>query len=96
MFGDDECRVYFKYELVLVGGRDAETGLWQLPINPAGWASQASTVVDHLDLQVPASQVHHAANGLYTMPYKQNQLKYMHQSFFILPIQQIVDAATNN
>ena len=30
------------------------------------------------------------------MPYKQNQLKYMHQSFFSLPIQQIVDAAMNN
>ena len=36
MFDDDECRVYFKNELVLVGGRDADTGLWQLPINPTG------------------------------------------------------------
>ena len=96
MFDDDECRVYFRDELVLVGGRDAETGLWQLPINPAGRASQTSTVVDHLDLQVPSSQVHHAAHGLYTMPYRQNQLKYMHQYFFSLPIQQIVDAAMNN
>ena len=64
MFDDDECRVYFKDELVLIGGRDAATGLWQLPINPVGQARQASTVVDHLDLQVPESQVHHAANGL--------------------------------
>ena len=96
MFDDDECRVYFKDELVLVGGRDAATGLWQLPINPVGQARQALTDVDHLDLQVPASQVHHAANCLYTMPYKQNQLKYMHQSFFSLPIQQILDAAMNN
>ena len=36
MFGGDECRVYFKDEIVLVGGRDAAIGLWQLPINPVG------------------------------------------------------------
>ena len=36
------------------------------------------------------------AHSLYTMPYKQNQLKYMHQSFFSLPIQHIIDAAMND
>ena len=53
-------------------------------------------MVNHLDVQVPTSPIHHAANGLYTMPYKQNQLKYMHQAFFSLPIQQIIAAAINN
>ena len=96
MFDKEECRVYFKNKLVLVGGRDVATGLWQLPINLAEQARPASSIVDHLDLQVPTNQIHHAANGLYTMPYKQNQLKYMHQAFFSLPIQQIVDAAMNN
>ena len=96
MFDDDECRVYFKNELVSVGGRDADTGLWQLPINPTGRAVQKSTVIDHLDLQMPSTQVNHAAHGLYTMPYKQNQLKYMHQSFFNLPIQRIIDTTMND
>ena len=36
MFDGDECRVYFRDELVLVGERDTETGLGQLPINPNG------------------------------------------------------------
>ena len=95
MFDDGECRVYFRGELVLVGGRDEATGLWNLRINPTGQTRQATDVIDHLDLQLPATQINHAAHGLYTMPYKQNQLKYMHQSFFNLPIQQITDAAMN-
>ena len=33
MFDKEECRVYFKNKLVLVGGRDIATGLWQLPID---------------------------------------------------------------
>ena len=86
MFDKEECRVYFKNKLVLVGVRDVTTGLWQLPINPSEHAKPTSTVVDHLDLHVPLNQIYHSANGLYTMPYKQNQLKYMHQAFFSLPI----------
>ena len=85
----------FKRELVLVGGRDKATGLWQLLINPTGKVNQKSNMIDHLDLQLPAPKMQHGANGLYTMPYKQNQLKYMHQSFFNLPIEQIIDAALN-
>ena len=79
----------------MVGGRDKATGLWQLPINPTGKATKKSDMIDHLDLQLPATKMQHGANGLYTMPYKQNQLKYMHQSFFNLPLKQIIDAAMN-
>ena len=68
MFDKEECRVYFKNKLVLVGGRDVATGLWQLPINPAEQAKPAASIVNHLDLQVPTNQIHHAANRLYTMP----------------------------
>ena len=42
MFDDGECRVYFRGELVLVGGRDEATGLWNLPINPTGQTRQAT------------------------------------------------------
>ena len=38
----------------------------------------------------------HAANYLYTLPYKQNQLKYMHQLLFNSPLQILTDAALNN
>ena len=33
---------------------------------------------------------------MYTLPYKQNQLKYMHQAFFNAPIKMLIDAAHNN
>ena len=95
MFDKEECRVYFKNKLVLVGGRDITTGLWQLPINPSAQTQSTPYIVNHLDLQVLAIQLHHAVNSLYTMPYKQNQLKYMHQALFSLPTQQIIDAAMN-
>ena len=35
------------------------------------------------------------ANALHTLPYKQQQLKYMHQTFFSPPHQTIIDAANN-
>ena len=38
----------------------------------------------------------HTASNLYTLPYKQQQLKYMHQSFFNPPVATIIDAANNN
>ena len=34
IFDADECRVYYKGNLVLSGGKDANTTLWKLPINP--------------------------------------------------------------
>ena len=33
-FDEEECRVYYKGELVLAGGRDEQSGMWKLPINP--------------------------------------------------------------
>ena len=50
MFDDGEYRVFFLKELVLVGGRDKATGLWQLPINPVEKGRRETNVVDHLDL----------------------------------------------
>ena len=38
----------------------------------------------------------HTASNLYTLPYKQQKLKYMHQSLFNPPIATIIDAANNN
>ena len=73
---------YYKNRLVLVGGRDEATQLWKLPINPTKNPNDASTTIANLDLHVMTKQKRaHTANALYTLPYKQNQLKYMHQAF---------------
>ena len=42
------------------------------------------------------STMHAANSSLYTLPYKQNQLKYMHQSFFNAPLKMLIEAALNN
>ena len=34
VFDEEECRIYCKDELVLSGGRDKKTKMWQLLINP--------------------------------------------------------------
>ena len=34
IFDENECRVYYKGNLVLAGGKDKNTVLWKLPINP--------------------------------------------------------------
>ena len=102
-----ECRVYYgpkasqhriasSEELVLTGGVDEETGMWKLPINPV---TKSSTLAG---LDLPANDfkkaatpgpICHGANTLYTLPHKQQQMKYMHQCFFSPPIQTITRAA---
>ena len=96
VFDLQECRVYYKNRLVLVGGRDEATQLWKLPINPTKNPNDASTTIANLDLHVmPKQKISHTANALYTLPYKQNQLKYMHQAFFNPPVQTLIKAALN-
>ena len=104
MFDETECRVYYKGELVLSGGRDKKTEMWQLTINPVS----KNNTLEGLDLPITAprrgaiTQARHnarfaidGANNLHTLPYKHQQLKYMHQSFFNPPIQTIAEAANN-
>ena len=74
-FGEFEYKVYYKGKLMLTGGRDKKTGMWKLPINPVS----RKNALD-LPLQGPRRQ-QHIANNLYTLPFKQQQLKYMHQAF---------------
>ena len=96
-FDEQECRVYYKGELVLSGGRDERTRMWKLPINPISTTKS----MDALDLHVPqqrqqGTSITNTASNLYTLPYKHQQLKYMHQTFFSSPSQTIVEAANNN
>ena len=50
----------------------------------------------YLDLALTNKGAGHTESNLYTLPYKQQQLKYMQQSFFNPPIATIIDAANNN
>ena len=77
-FDGFECKVHYKVELVLTDGRDKKTGMWKLPVNPVS-RNNALLSLD-LPLQGPRRQ-QHIANNLYTLPFKQQQLKYMHQAF---------------
>jgi hypothetical protein len=70
--------------LVPSGGLDTRTGLWILPIAKKYTEQrEKNTEHDALDLQIPrkhsATNIYHTATTLvYALPYKQQQLKYMH------------------
>ena len=90
-FDEEECKVYHKGHLVLVGDRDEETYLWRLPINPT--AKPTHDRLAYLDLHMtPKQATNHVAQNVYTIPYKQNQLKFMHQTFFCPPIKTLIQA----
>ena len=87
IFDTRECRVHYKEKLVLAGGKDKNMALWKLPINPKtkltpniqGHHPEALNICTVRGKQ--QSTLHTANVSLYTLPYKQNQLKYMHQAF---------------
>ena len=74
-FDEEECRVYYKVELVLAGGRDEKSGMWKLPINPIKKKNDNA----YLYLTPTNKGAGHTSSNLYTLPYKKQQLKYMHQ-----------------
>ena len=101
MLNKEECRVYYKGRLVLTGGRDPATELWQLPSNPTA-IHNVHMSLSHFDLVIPADalkvgmQFIHQASNVHTIPYKQNQLKYMHKSMFSPPIATLTNAINND
>eukprot|EP00956_Cyclotella_meneghiniana_P014140 scaffold21040_cov41-Cyclotella_meneghiniana.AAC.5 len=90
IFDADECHIHYKDRVVLTGSRDKKTGLWIVPINPI---VPNKDTIGPLDLAI-APQQHIAAN-VYTLPYKQQQLKYMHQAFFSPPVHTLIKAINN-
>ena len=103
VFDMQGCRIYYNNKLVLTGDRDPMTALWRLPINPVTTKRESTMHIASLDLHQGANQtlqhdaqIQHAANNVYTLPYKQNQLKYMHQTFFNPPITTLIDAIQNS
>ena len=43
MFDEWEWKVYYKGELMLIGGHGRETGMWKFPINPVSRGNQYTT-----------------------------------------------------
>ena len=98
-FDEFECRVYFKNKLMLAGSRDPKTMLWRLPLNPKAPPSAGNTVAQQnlqLSTQQQISHASHFANNVHTLPYLQNQVKYMHQTFFSQPMHTLIKAINNN
>ena len=94
-FDKDECRIFYKKKLVLSGKRDDKTGLWTVPLNPS---APPSMTVEKYDLQISEHNKKHMpamANNVYTIPHKQNAVKYMHQCFFSPPIATLLKAIEN-
>ena len=77
------------------GKKSEKTGLWYLPINPG--APPDKTHIIYMDGKHTTSSITHgAANSVYTLPYKQHQLEYMHQVFCNPPIATLEKAISNN
>ena len=100
VFDRHECRVYYKGQLVLTGDRDPSTSLWRLPINPT---RARENTADDLHRPIIQGTKHNttistydAAFNVYTIPHKQNQLKYIHQSFFSPPLPTLIKAIRND
>lgn len=90
IFDRDGCRILYKGNVVLTGTRDPSSGLWRVPIKP----TSTLTTMNHLDLSPVKTEQQYAAN-VYTLPFKQQQLKYMHQSFFSPPQHTLITAINN-
>eukprot|EP00804_Cyclotella_cryptica_P029536 CCRYP_020583-RA/>CCRYP_020583-RA protein AED:0.35 eAED:0.26 QI:0/-1/0/1/-1/1/1/0/1386 len=89
-FDLDGCTIIYRGKVVLTGTRDPATGLWRVPINP----TSPATTPRHHNLSPVKNDQPFAAN-LYTLPYKQQQLKYIHQSFFSPPSHTLIKAICN-
>eukprot|EP00804_Cyclotella_cryptica_P024014 CCRYP_020050-RA/>CCRYP_020050-RA protein AED:0.24 eAED:0.19 QI:0/0/0/0.8/0.25/0/5/0/1018 len=91
------CRIYYRGTLVLSRTRDDATGLWKVPIHP----HQPAHTRHHLNHRdshhtEPTIINPHSAMNVYTLPFKQQQLKYMHQAFFSPPLSTLIKAINNN
>ena len=83
--------------LVLMGGRDQQTGLWKLSVNPVSKPTHAISTISSLDLHMlPNQSINHLASNVYTLTYKQTQIKHMHQSFSVPPIATLIYAIQND
>jgi hypothetical protein len=88
-FTKELCKVTIEGKTVLEGPRDPNTKLWHLPINPTGTPT-AGKPSNNM-----TNQTAHIAMTAYTMPTKQQALKFMHQTLFCPPIPTLIAAIEN-
>jgi hypothetical protein len=89
LFDKQACTVIYNGKTVLQGNRDPKTKLWTLPINPTA-PQQTQTIPK---LYTPTTDL---ALTAYTMPTKQQAVKYMHQVLFCPPIPTLIKAIDND
>jgi hypothetical protein len=88
-FTKNMCKVTSQGKTVLQGPRDPHTKLWHLPINP-------TATREKIRPNRPATNnIAHIAMNAYTMPTKQQAIKYMHQTLFCPPIHTLITAIEN-
>ena len=76
--------------------KDRTTELWNLPINPIKNPSEM-TSMQNRNLQFrPHQQVPHSSSNVHILPYLQNRVKYMHQTFFCPPHSNLLVAINNH
>jgi hypothetical protein len=88
-FTQKACKVTIEGKTVLEGPRDPHTKLWHLPINPTGTREPV------LRNRPATDDNAHSALNAYTMPTKQQAMKYMHQLLFCPPIPTLIAAIEN-
>ena len=89
LFKDNICEVWYRGKLVLTGKDVGPGGLWILLIDERA----------NLDKEEPKQEQNPpsiAADTVYTLPYKQQKVKYMHQTFFAMPPTTLEKAISNN
>eukprot|EP00804_Cyclotella_cryptica_P028204 CCRYP_011045-RA/>CCRYP_011045-RA protein AED:0.18 eAED:0.15 QI:0/0/0/1/1/1/2/0/1234 len=90
------CKIYYQGALILTGTRDETTGLWKVPIHPHQPPHPGQYSKPSSPHAAPNCTACHTALNMYTLPSKQQQLKYMHQAFFSPPIATLLKAINNN
>ena len=88
VFKQRECEIWYKNKKVLTGEAIGPGGLWLLPID-------GRTSLDAAPQAAPQNPPFLANATVYTLPYKQQKVKYMHQTFFAMPPPTLEKAITN-
>ena len=89
IFKDKICEVWYHSALVLTGKDLGPGGLWILSID-------GRVSLDKEEIHQEQNPPSIAAATVHTLPYKQQKVKYMHQTFFAMPPTTLEKTISNN
>jgi len=89
IFKEEVCEVIYKNKIVLTGRAVGPGDLWLLPIDGAANLEEEERHAQQNPQSIAAATV-------YTLPYKQQRVKYMHQTFFAMPPATLEKAIAND